>query len=122
LCAQPKTTEAQKATVARLARNENKKRKQLAALGIDYEFPGYAAPLAALSDKVRGPRHSLQRHVSSRSRPWRVLCFAVLLPGRCAGFREEGEARAGRRGAGARAPDPQDQGQGRTDPEADPEG
>ena len=39
----PKSQAAQKVTNERLTKKEGKKRKQLAALGIDFVFPGYAA-------------------------------------------------------------------------------
>jgi hypothetical protein len=46
-----RTEKAQLSVHARLARNEKKKRKNIAALDIDYDFPGYSAA-AALQSKM----------------------------------------------------------------------
>jgi len=42
---QPKTPTEQKQTVKRLKNSERKKRRKLEALGIDYDFPGYAGEI-----------------------------------------------------------------------------
>ena len=49
---QPKT-DAQKETIKqKLLRREQAKREQLAALGIDYDFKGYANKVVVLDEKV----------------------------------------------------------------------
>ena len=42
------TPEGHVKRVAKLRQRDSKKRKQLEALGIDYEFPGYVSPLLSL--------------------------------------------------------------------------
>lgn len=63
---QPKSDEVKKTALQRLQKNELRKRKRLADLGIDYDFPGYSAlQMAPISD----PEHTKVQRVEEAEVP-----------------------------------------------------
>lgn len=74
---QPKTDEQKAAISKRLLKKEESKRKQLAALGIEYEFSGYAqkevaAPVKAVAAKetpLKAGKGAKKEKASSAKKP-----------------------------------------------------
>ncbi len=60
-----RSTDALKGITAKLVKREEMKRKKLAALGIDYDFPGYAAGAGAKSTDDTEPSSKRRRTMSS---------------------------------------------------------
>lgn len=60
-----RSTDALKGITAKLVKREEMKRKKLAALGIDYDFPGYAAGVGAKSADDAGPSSKRRRTTSA---------------------------------------------------------
>ena len=60
-----RSTDALKGITAKLVKREEMKRKKLAALGIDYDFPGYAAGAGAKSEDEVEPSSKRRRTASS---------------------------------------------------------
>ena len=60
-----RSTDALKGITAKLVKREEMKRKKLAALGIDYDFPGYAAGVGAKSTDDAGPSSKRRRTTSA---------------------------------------------------------
>jgi len=60
-----RSTDALKGITAKLVKREEMKRKKLAALGIDYDFPGYAAGAGAKSTDDTEPTSKRRRTMSS---------------------------------------------------------
>lgn len=60
-----RSTDALKGITAKLVKREEMKRKKLAALGIDYDFPGYAAGVGVKSTDDPEPSSKRRRTASS---------------------------------------------------------
>lgn len=61
---QMRTADAMKAITSRLVKRETMKRKKLAAMGIDYEFPGYAASAQSVSGEPKTAPKKEKRKMS----------------------------------------------------------